>query len=461
MAALMDVGRPSPAGDRVGRVEAHGIDVIPEDERHGTARSLFAVWAASNLTYLYIVLGGTMILLGLDVWQSLAVIVAGNLFWLLVGYLAISGPSSGTPSEVVTRAVYGVRGNRVYNLLLGWGVAVAYEAINLSIGALAGFALVEHWAGPTSQAVEVAIVLACAAAALTVSVYGHATIVRFSSWFTPILLAAIVALGYYVLQQADWGYQTPAEFALHGPALWAVAAVGFTIIASAPLSWGVGADYSRYLPKRTSKTAVCLWTAAGGFVPAVLLGALGVLAGTVVDMTDPQVSLHDVLPNWFYPVLLMVIVVGSITNNVMTAYSGGLALQAIGIPWRRSATVLFDGAIAIAICCYALFVSNFLDALSGILTLSVAFLGPALAIYGVDILIRRNDYDGVALHDESSDSRFWYWRGINLAGAAALTVGTGAALLSMNLGGADLSGLVGPVTGAAVYAVAKRLIPTE
>ena len=58
-----------------------------------------------------------MVLLGLNAWQSLAVVAAGNLFWLLVGWLSVSGPSAGTPSEVITRAMYGVRGNRVQRLV--------------------------------------------------------------------------------------------------------------------------------------------------------------------------------------------------------------------------------------------------------------------------------------------------------------------------------------------------------
>ena len=133
-----------PATDRPGQVEVHGIDFIPEGERHGRARELFAVWAASNITYLYIVVGGAMILLGLNPWQAMAVVVAGNLFWALVGILAASGPSSGTPSSVVQRAMYGIRGNRVNVAIVGWGISVAYEAINLAIGSLAGFALVEQ-----------------------------------------------------------------------------------------------------------------------------------------------------------------------------------------------------------------------------------------------------------------------------------------------------------------------------
>ena len=451
------------AGDRAGRIETHGIDYIPASERHGRPRSLFAVWAASNITYLYIVLGGTMVLLGLNVWQSLAVVVAGNLFWPLIGWLSISGPSSGTPSEVITRAMFGVRANRVFNVVLGWLVGVAYEAINLSLGALAGFALVKLWFGHASTPVEMLVVLGTALVTFTISVYGHATIVRLSGWFTWILVVCIAVLGYDVLRHAQWGYHTPAAYAVHGGALWAVAAAGFTIIASSPLSWGTGADYARYLPADTSMRGVIWWTTLGGFLPAVLLSGLGVLAGTVVDMTNPQTSLRTLLPAWFYPIFLLVIVLGAITNNVLTAYSTGLALQAVGIPWKRAVTVIFDAVVAISITCYALFISDFLSTLNNILELTVAFLGPALAIYGMDILLRRNRYNGPELHDETPHSRFWYTRGVNLAGVTAMIVGTAAALLCVNtaiyispvarlLDGADLSSLVGPAVGAALYA---------
>ncbi len=459
-----------PFSDRPGRIETHGIDHIPEAERHGQARSLFMVWAASNITYLYIVLGGTLVLLGLDVWQSLTVVLAGNLFWLLVGYLAISGPAAGTPSEVITRAMFGVRGNRAFNVVLGWGVGVAYEAINLSIAALAGFAVVQQWAGPAGTAVRWAIVLGTALATFTISVYGHATIVRLSGYVTWLLLGGICALAYFVLRHADLGYQTPAQYAVHGSALWAVAAAGFTIIASAPLSWGTGADYARYLPADTSHRAVLGWTAAGGFLPAVVLGAVGVLAGTVVDMTDPQTSLKVLLPGWFYPIFLILIILGTMTNNVLTAYSTGLALQAVGIPWKRSVTVIFDAIVAVAICSYALFVSNFLATLNNLLELTVAFLGPALAIYGADIALRRNHYNGIELHDETPESRFWYWHGVNLAGATAMVVGTGIAVLCVNtslyvgpfartLNGADLSGVIGPVLGGGLYALITLVQP--
>jgi cytosine/uracil/thiamine/allantoin permease len=67
-----------------------------------------------------------------------------------------------------------------------------------------------------------------------------------------------------------------------------------------------------------------------------------------------------------------------------------------------------------------------------VLELSVTFLGPSLAIYGVDIWLRRNRYDGLELHNETPGSRFWYWRGVNPAGVAAMIIGTAVALLCVS-----------------------------
>jgi len=449
-----------PATDRAGQVEQHGIDYIPTTERHGRARELFAVWAMSNVTYLYIVLGGTMILLGLNVWQAMAVVVAGNLFWALVGLLAVSGPSSGTPSGVVARSMFGVRGNRVNVAIVGWVIAVSYEAINLIVGSLAGFAFIDQIGLRATTPVKLIIVTATAVVTLAISVYGHATIVRVSSWFAVGLVACCAVLAVFVIQAADVHYAPTS--APHGTALWAAAFAGLTIIASGPLSWGSGADYARYLPETTSPRSTAAWTALGGFAPAVLLGALGVLAGTAVDMTDPQTSLEAILPSWFYPVFLLAIVVGSITNNVLTAYSSGLSLQAVGVKASRASTVFFDGVVGVSLALYALFVSNFMDTVNSILELSVSLLGPSLAIYGADIILRRNRYDGQALHDESPSSPFWYRNGVNWAGVTAQILGTGLAALCLNttlfvgpvahaLGGADLSCLVGPVVGSSIY----------
>jgi nucleobase:cation symporter-1, NCS1 family len=126
-------------GDQFGHIEARGIDHIPHVERHGHARELFLVWMAPNIMYLDIILGGAMIKLGLGIWPAIAVIVVGNAYWLLVGLVSVSGSRAGTAGAVIMRAMFGVRANRVNVAISVWGIMVAYEAVNLAMGGLAGF----------------------------------------------------------------------------------------------------------------------------------------------------------------------------------------------------------------------------------------------------------------------------------------------------------------------------------
>jgi len=124
--------------------------------------------------------------MGLSLWQAVVVITVGNLLWLLTGLLAISGPAAGAPSEVITRAVYGVRGNRVNNAVTGWLISVCYFALNLAAAATSAFTLVEKAGLPVDTGVKAAVIVVIAALTLTISVYGavrqeHEDVLRF--WF--------------------------------------------------------------------------------------------------------------------------------------------------------------------------------------------------------------------------------------------------------------------------------------
>ncbi|MFF4319222.1 cytosine permease [Streptomyces sp. NPDC001568] len=457
---------PDRAGpDRAGRIEAHGIDHIPDAERHGRPRDLFAVWAAANVNYLSLVIGGALVLMGLSLWQALAVIVVGNLFWLLTGLVAIPGPAAGAPSEVVTRALYGVVGNRVMNAIGGWLISVCYFALNLAAAATAAFALVERAGIGANTGVQVAVIMLIAALTLVISVYGHAMIMKLYLPITLVLAAVFTVVAFAVVAHADFSHR-PAEPPAAGAGQWALLLAGTTLIASGPLSYGTSADFARYLPRTSSPAAVAGWTALGSFLPSVVVGSLGAFAATAVDMTDPQHALQELLPGWFSPVFLLAVVLGTIAVNALTAYSAGLALQAVGLRIRRSVSVLLDGAVAVAMTLYGLLVSGFLDTVSNALQIIVVLLGPMMAVYATDVVLRRGRYDGLALADESPRGPFWYTAGVNPAGALALAAGVGAAALCVNtlytgpvaaaLGGVDLSLPVGLLVPAAVYALLMR-----
>jgi purine-cytosine permease-like protein len=459
--------QPQEAVDRFGKVESVGIEYIGPEDRHGRPRELFAVWLSSNLAYFYILVGGLLPVLGLSMLQSFAVLFVGNLFWALVGLLAVSGPSTGAPSTITTRAMYGVRGNRVFGAGAVWALCIAYEGLNLAVGALAGFALVSFVGVETSFLVKVIVAVLVAAVTFTMGVYGHATIVRLSVWFSALLGACTLALGFFVVQHATLH---PAGFhSLDGSKLWASLLIGLTAVAALPLGWPGGSDYARYLPRTASPRAVAGWTAFGGWVPAMALGSIGILAGSAIDMSDPQTNMRSILPSWFYAVFLLVLVVGSITNNVLTVYSSGLALQAMGVRISRARSVIADAVLGGALCVAALASSSFLTSMSNVLALSVALLGPFAAIYGADVLLRRNRYDGPALQDTSPSGPFWFRNGVNWSGVIALAAGAAAALLCVNttlfvgpvasaIGGGDLSALAGTAVATLVYTGCSLLL---
>ncbi|MER8114708.1 cytosine permease [Streptomyces sp. NPDC094031] len=454
----------APVSRASGGVESHGIDHIPDSERRGRPRELFSVWAAANVNYLSLVVGGALVLTGLSLWQALAVVVVGNLFWLLTGLLAVPGPAAGAPSEVITRTLYGVRGNRVNNAVTGWLISVCYFALNLAAAATAAFSLVGDTGLPVNTAVKALVVVLIAALTLAISVWGHAAIVRLYLPITLVLAAVFAVLAVVVLRHTDFGY-VPAR-PLTGTALWATVLAGTALIASGPLSYTTSADFSRYLPRATPARAVAGWTAFGGFLPSVLVCGLGACAATAVDMNDPESSLQPLLPAWFRPLFLLALVLGTIALNALTAYSAGLALQAVGLRIRRQVSVLVDGTVSVSLTLYALLVSNFLDTVGDVLQLTVVLLGPSTAVYAVDIVLRRNRYDGPALADETPAGPFWFTAGVNWRGALALCLGVAASALGVDtvytgplaaaLGGVDVALPAGLVVSAVAYALLAR-----
>lgn len=456
-------GAPSPAPQySTAHVEVHGLDYIPSAERHGRPFDLFWVWMGANVNYLSFVFGGLLILIGLSLWEAIIVTVIGNLWYIAVGWLSVSGPASGTPSVTVMRAIFGIRGNRVFGAGQGMVIGLFYEIINIAVATFASLALLDLFNIAVPAGIEWMVLIAVVVLSLVLSVYGHGAIVKASPYLSVALAVAFVALAVFVLRVADFSYTAaPLEAAAHWPTL----LLGYAIVSSGPLSWGTGADYSRYLPKSASRAGIVWWTALGGFIPTVLISLVGIFAATAIDMTDPELTIGEIVPAWFTPVFLAIIIVGSIANNAVVGYSLGLSTQGIGVKVHRATTVVITGAIAAAASIWLVFFSpGFLDTMEYALELTVTILGPLIAIYAVDIVLRKNRYNGIALNDERPGSPFWYSSGVFWPGVIAQLAGTTAALLMVNttlfigpiaaaMGDADLSSIVGPLIGGGLYAL--------
>ncbi|MDL9978528.1 purine-cytosine permease family protein [Microbacterium sp. ASV49] len=456
--------------DSATRVETHGIDWIPNAERHGRARDLFAVWAAPNVNFLAVVIGATLVVMGLSLWEALACIVIGNLFSIITGIVAASGPAAGTPSEVITRTMYGIRGNKVNVAIAGWLISVCYLAINWAAATTVLVGLLGRIGVPSNGWTIAISAIVIAAVTMYISVYGHGLIMRLYQPLALVLAIIFAVMAFFVVSGAHWSF-APAK-PVGGIDLIAMMAAGIALVASSPLSYTNSADFARYLPATTRVRDVATWTAAGMILPGILATFVGVLAASAVDMTSPEAGLEKFLPAWFAPIFLISVIVGTIANNAMTAYSSGLALQAIGIKLPRTRTVLVDGTVGVIMTLFALLVFNFLDSVSNALQLSVTILGPVMGVYLADMLWRRNRYDGIALTDEKRGSTFWFNGGVHVAGAVAVLVGIAASLMcsatlvftgpiAAAMGGIDLSVPVGLVVPFVLYLLIVRASATS
>ena len=445
--------------DRFGMIETRGIDYVPRAERHGHPRELFSIFATASISYSNIIVGGLLPMFGLSLWQSILVVLLGNLTWLHVGILACSGPSAGTPSTMITRSMYGVHGNKINVAWTSWAICLAAQAVWLIFAVQTVLALFALFSVPTPPMAQFLILCAIALLTLTISVYGHATIARLSG-----LCATVLAVGLVPLVASLAPHITMPLEAASTPFSPVAFSTALVLIASQGISWCNSADYARYLPAETSRSAIIFWTALGGAVPAVLLQIFGVLASSAIDMTNFQLALAAVLPAWFYPVFLLLFLTGTVCGSALVAYASGLALQAMGVKIRRARSVVVDGLVAVAITCYALFVSDLTSTITSVLEMIVVPLAPGMAIYLTDMALRRNRYDGPGLNDDTPAGPIWYRNGFNWTGLSAQFAGSAAALLFLNtpiftgplanaLGGLDLSIPAGMLVAAMVYAV--------
>jgi len=175
------------------------------------------------------------------------------------------------------------------------------------------------------------------------------------------------------------------------------------------LGWvNVAADYSRYLPRRSSSAGVAGWTTFGGAVAPIVLLIFGLLlAGSSKGLStsianDPIGALAVLLPTWFLVPFAIVAVLGLIGGAVLDIYSSGLALLSLGLRVPRYVAALIDGTVMTLGTIYVVFIAgHFFGQFEGFLiTLGVpiaAWCGVMLA----DIALRRRDYAEAELYNPS------------------------------------------------------------
>ncbi|MCX5137067.1 purine-cytosine permease family protein [Streptomyces sp. NPDC060011] len=329
--AVFDGSMPAAPGDL--RVEGHGIEPVPESNRYGGPWRLFTVWFAPNLTMTGVFTGTIGIALGLDFRTALAAVVLGTVVGALpTAYLSTWGGLTGTGQLPLARLAFG----RAVVLpgLLQWLSSVAWDAL---IGLFGGDALARlcgwpFWVG----------VLVMMAAQGALGVLGYEAIHRLQIVMTFVLAVAFAVIAWRMLDGVHPAATGSATGADHMGAF----VLTSTIALSLSLSWApYASDFSRYLPRTTSRPRMFWCTLLGLVVSFVAVQALGLWGASV--LTDQTAAgVEELLGGGVAGAFgLLAVALAAVCSNAMNDYSGSLALQTLGVRIPRPVAAALAAAL--------------------------------------------------------------------------------------------------------------------
>ncbi|HTJ66752.1 MAG TPA: cytosine permease [Actinospica sp.] len=394
---MVDTAPAATSESRPFAVESHGLDVIAEGERKGTPRALFWPWFGANVSVLGLSYGSFVLGFGISFWQALVAGVLGIVFsFLLCGFIAVGGKRGSAPTMVLSRAAYGVRGNRL-PAVISWALSVGWETVLMALATLATATVFGRlgWGGGTGTEVVALIVVG----ALTVAggVMGFDLIMRLQTVITVVTGVLTVVYMILVVNHLHWDKVSALP---SGTVQDFIGALVF-MMTGFGLGWvNAAADYSRYLPRSSSSRSIVGWTTFGSSLAPLLLLVFGLLlAGSSTSLNtaiaaDPIGALTTILPTWFLVPFAIVAILGLVGGAVLDIYSSGLSLLAAGVRIPRYAAAGIDGVLMTAGAIYIVFFSSsFIGQFEGFLTTLGVPISAWCGVILADLLLRRTGYD--------------------------------------------------------------------
>jgi purine-cytosine permease-like protein len=436
------------AGSSALNVELNALNTIAESERKGRPASLFWPWFGANVSVLGLSYGSWLLGFGVSFWQATLVGLFGIVIsFLLCGFVSLAGKRGSAPTMVLSRAAFGIDGNRL-SALLSWILTVGWETILVATAVLSTsevFRLL-GWAGDGASGTitEIVALIVVVVLVIAAGVYGFDLIMRLQVWIT--VITGVLTVVYFILVIPHIDLAAVAAL----PAGNAAAVIGGFVfmMTGFGLGWvNAAADYSRYLPRRSSGGGIVFWTTFGGaLAPTVLLIVGVLLAGSSTKLNDAVGAysvggLATIAPTWFLIPFLIVAVLGLVGGAALDIYSSGLALLAVGLKVPRYGAALIDGVIMTIGAIYIVF---FAQDFSGPFQTFLITLGVPIAAWAgvmlADILLRRRDYADAELYERAGRYGRVNWVAIALVvGGTAVGWGlvTTTGWMGYLLGGAE------------------------
>jgi NCS1 family nucleobase:cation symporter-1 len=446
-------------GEKVVAVEPGGAEFIPLGDRHGRPLQLFWTWTSPNLEFATVFVGVLGVAaFGLSFWQATLAIVLGTAVGAVsMGVLSARGPSHGVPQMVLSRFGFGYWGNVLPAGLNAVTAGIGWFAVNSVSGTFALATL--------TKLPDVLCLIIVVLAQVIIAFFGHNLVQAFERYAFPVLAIIFLIATIIILSKSH-----PGGGGAHTGGIG-----GFLITAGAAFGYAAGwnpyaADYTRYFPSTTSKTAVALWAGLGLFVSCVVLEVAGAASATIgsagAALGDPTGSFTGHLPTALADLTLIAIALGAVAANVLNIYSGALSFVAMGIKLplalRRAIVALVFGVIGFILALTALHDAG--AKYENFLLIIAYWIAPWLAVFFCDQVLRRGHED---------ESLLFNTKYTNWAGPVSMLIGMGVSIWlfsnqteyvgvvpSHNSSVGDLTFEVGFVVTALIYLTWRKFAGT-
>lgn len=405
-------------------LEINGTNFIAQNERSGSARSLFWPWAAANVSLLALSYGSFFLGFGISFWQATFAAIIGTIAsFFLVGISSLAGKRANAPTMTISRAAFGVKGNVVPGFL-SYLIFVGWETVLVALATLATETVLTR-VGNIEPNVSRVIGFSIAAGLTFVGgVLGFKVIMRIQKVLT--LLTIALTAGYIALTAhlVNWDSVSAIPSgnvqAFLGALIFAITGIG--------LGWvNCAADYSRYLPRSVSSRGVVGWTVFGASIVPITLVIYGsMLAGSSKDLADkigmdPIGALTTLVPTWYLIPFAAVAILGLIGGAILDLYSSGLALISVGVPVKRHVAASIDAVIMALGTIYIVWIAkDFFGPFQGFLITLGVPIAAWSAIFVADVFMRKQDFKEEDLFNPKGIYGSWNLRSLSLVAVGAI-----------------------------------------
>lgn len=413
------------AQTRARLIETNGIDIIVEAERTAKPRDLFWPWFAANVSVFGMSYAAFIYGFGVSFAQGLVVAVIGAVVsFLLCGIIAIAGKRGSVPTMVLSRAAFGVQGQKVPGVV-SWLLSIGWETFLAIMAVLATGTVFARLGFGEGDSIKVVAAVAVAALIVAAAVLGYHTIMRLQSiltWVTGAITLLYMALTF---SHINWSRVT----AIPDGDIAAVIGALTMVMTGFGLGWiNIAADWSRYQHRDAPDSQIVLWNTLGGSVAPVILVTYGLLlAGSDPELAagitaDPIGTLAGILPVWVLIPFWITAVLALVSGAVLGIYSSGLTLLSLGIKIPRPAAAAIDGLLlTLGTIWVVFFAADFLGPFQSFLLILGVPMAAWAGILIADVISRREPYDEAALFDASRRYGSFDWVAIGtLVGATII-----------------------------------------